>query len=144
MSLQPNGGKLLMPVETEIDVSALFEKAQVLSQTAGFLTRDRSRVDSEDHFSSVGAVCPQYFRPLQQETVNLPGKQLTFFPFALITPFSKAMLAGRHGFNIATSAMFLAGKMSNAIKKPSPSCFAISKQSHLGHTTCHEGRCGKT
>lgn len=37
MPLQPNGGKLLMPVETEANVSALFEKALELSQTSGFL-----------------------------------------------------------------------------------------------------------
>lgn len=85
MPLQPNGGKLLMPVETEADVYALFEKALTLSQTSSFLTRDRYRADIEDHFYSIGAICPQHFRPLQQEVVNLPGEQLTFFRFSFST-----------------------------------------------------------
>lgn len=86
MPLQPTkGGKLLMPVETEADVSALFEKALELSQTAGPLTRDRYRADIEDHFYYIGAICPQYFRPLQQEMVNLPGQQLAFFSFTFNT-----------------------------------------------------------
>jgi hypothetical protein len=85
MPLQPNGGKLLMPVETEADVCALFEKALELSQTSSFFTRDRYRADIEDHFYYIGAVCPQYFRPLQKEMVNLPGEQLTFFNFTFPT-----------------------------------------------------------
>jgi len=85
MHLQPNGGKLLMPVETEADVYALFEKALELSQTSGFLTKDRYRADIEDHFYYIGAICPQHFRPLQQEAINLPGKQLTFFRFSFPT-----------------------------------------------------------
>ncbi len=85
MPLQPNGGKLLMPVEAEADVCALFEKALALSQTSGFLTRNRYRADIEDHFYYIGAICPQYFRPLQSEAVNLPGEQLTFFNFSFAT-----------------------------------------------------------
>lgn len=85
MPLQPKGGKLLMPVETEADVYALFEKALALSQMSGFLTRDRYRADIEDHFYYIGAICPQYFHPLQSEAVNLPGKQLTFFSFSFPT-----------------------------------------------------------
>ena len=85
MPLQPNGGKLLMPVETEADVYALFEKALALSQTSGFLTRDRYRADIEDHFYYIGAICPQHFRPLQYEAVSLPSEQLTFFRFSFST-----------------------------------------------------------
>jgi hypothetical protein len=85
MPLQPNGGKLLMPVETEADVRTLFERALELSQTSGFLTRDRYRADIEDHFYYIGAICPHHFRPLQNEVVNLPGKQLTFFRFSFST-----------------------------------------------------------
>lgn len=85
MPLQPNGGKLLMPVETEADICALFEKALALSRTSGFLTRNRYRADIQDHFYYVGAICPQHFRPLQHEVVNLPGEQLTFFNFSFPT-----------------------------------------------------------
>jgi hypothetical protein len=85
MPLHSNGGKLLLPVETEADVRALFEKARELSQTAGFLTKSRYRADIEDHFYYVGAICPQHFRPLQIEAVNLPGEQLTFFNFLFST-----------------------------------------------------------
>ena len=85
MPLQPNGGKLRMPVKTETDVRALFEKALTLSQTSGLLTRDRYRADIEDHFYYIGAICPHYFRPLQQEVVELSDEQLTFFHFSFST-----------------------------------------------------------
>lgn len=82
MPLQPNGGKLLMPVATEADVCALFEKAQSLSQTSSIFTRDRYQADIQDHFYYIGAICPHHFRPLQNEAVNLPGEQLIFFNFS--------------------------------------------------------------
>jgi hypothetical protein len=86
MPLQPNkGAKLLMPVETEADVRAVFEKALSLSQTSDFLTTIRYQADIEDHFYYIGAICPQYFYPLQSEIVNLPGKQLAFFSFSFST-----------------------------------------------------------
>ncbi|GCE21887.1 hypothetical protein [Dictyobacter kobayashii] len=85
MPLQPNGGNFLMPVETEADVRALFEKALSLSQTTGAFTRERWRADIEDHFYYVGAICPQHFRPLQTEAVNLPGQQLAFLRFSFPT-----------------------------------------------------------
>ncbi len=85
MPLRPNGGKLLLPVETEADVFVLFEKAKELSLTAGFFTRGRYRADIEDHFYYVGAMCPQYFRPLQTEAVNLSGEHLSFFNFSFST-----------------------------------------------------------
>ncbi len=74
-----------MPVETETDVQALFEKALALSQTTGFSTRERYRADIEDHFYYIGAICPQHFRPLQNEAVHLPGQQLAFFNFSFST-----------------------------------------------------------
>jgi hypothetical protein len=85
MPLQPNGHKLLMPVETEADVSILFEKALSLSQTSSSSTRASYRMDIEDHFYYIGAICPHHFRPLQNEVINLPGKQLTFFQFSFPT-----------------------------------------------------------
>ena len=85
MPLRPNGGKLLLPVETEADVFVLFEKAKELSLTAGLFTRGRYRADIEDHFYYVGAMCPQYFRPLQTEAVNLSGEHLSFFNFSFST-----------------------------------------------------------
>lgn len=85
MPLQPNGGKLLMSVETEADVRTLFEKALSLSQITGFFTRQRYFTDIEDHFYYIGAICPQHFRPLQNEVINLPIEQLAFFNFTLST-----------------------------------------------------------
>jgi hypothetical protein len=85
MPLQPKGGKFLLPVETEADVCTLFEKALSHSQTSGFFTKERYRADIEDHFYYIGAICPQYFRPLQTEAVNLPGEQLAFFNFSFPT-----------------------------------------------------------
>ncbi len=74
-----------MPVQTEADVSALFEKALSLTRVSGFFTRDRYRADIEDHFFYVGAICPQHFRPLQEEVVNLTSEQLTFLRFSFHT-----------------------------------------------------------
>lgn len=85
MPLQPNGGKLLMPVETEADVHALFAQALTLSQTAGPLTRERYRADIEDHFFYVGALRPHLFRSLQDKVVDLPEKHLAFLRFAFPT-----------------------------------------------------------
>src|SRR5689334_8669989 len=85
MPLHPNGGKLLMPVETEADVQALFEKALSLSQTSSFSTRHRYQTDIADHFYYIGAIYPQHFRPLQNEVVQLPGEQLSFFDFPFAT-----------------------------------------------------------
>jgi hypothetical protein len=85
MPLQPRGGKLLLPVETEADVCALFEKAKELSLTSGSFTKGRYRADIEDHFYYVGAMCPQYFRSLQTEAVNLSGEHLSFFNFSFST-----------------------------------------------------------
>ncbi|MDQ2715410.1 MAG: hypothetical protein M3Z08_10930, partial [Chloroflexota bacterium] len=45
----------------------------------------RYHADIEDHFYYIGAICPQHFRPLQNEVVNLPGQQLTFFNFSFAT-----------------------------------------------------------
>ncbi|MEO6887516.1 MAG: hypothetical protein ABI456_00730 [Ktedonobacteraceae bacterium] len=74
-----------MPVETEADVRAVFEKALALSQTTGFSTRQRYHADIEDHFYYIGAICPQHFRPLQNEVVNLTDQQLTFFNLSFAT-----------------------------------------------------------
>jgi hypothetical protein len=79
--LQPNGGKLLMPVESEKDVQTLFEKALELSQTAGRFTKPHYHADIRDHFYYIGALCPQYFRPLQSEVINLSGELLSFMGF---------------------------------------------------------------
>ncbi len=74
MPLQPNGGKFQMPVETEADVLALFERAKELSQTAGFFTRDRYRADIEDHFYYIGAICPTLFCSISPHNLYTQGK----------------------------------------------------------------------
>ncbi|GCE31170.1 hypothetical protein KDA_66540 [Dictyobacter alpinus] len=82
MPLHPSGGKLQMPVETEADVLALFEKALSLALTAGPLAGERYRRDIEDHFYYIGALYPQYVRPLHEAMVRLTGKQFDFFCFS--------------------------------------------------------------
>lgn len=80
MPLQPVGGKLHMPVETEADVRAIFEKAISLSsEKLGKFSRMQYQRDIQDHFYYIGAICPDYFRPLQEEMVQLPDEQLEFF-----------------------------------------------------------------
>lgn len=74
-----------MPVDNEADVRVLFERALVLFQESGTFTRDRYKADIEDHFYYIGAICPQNFRSLQHEVVNLAGKYLTFFNFSFST-----------------------------------------------------------
>ena len=86
MPLQPVRGKLQMSVESEADVRALFEAG--LSFSEATLGRSRYEAycrDLADHFYYVGAVCPQYFRPLQEEASAIPDEKLQTFAFTFPT-----------------------------------------------------------
>jgi hypothetical protein len=86
MPLQPVCGKLKMPVESEADVRALFEAGLGFSEaTLGRSRYEDYRRDLADHFYYVGAVCPQYFRPLQEEASAIPDDKLWTFDFTFPT-----------------------------------------------------------
>lgn len=86
MPLQPVRGKLQMSVESEADVRALFEEGLGFSEA----TLGRSRYeaycqDLADHFYYIGAVCPQHFRPLQEEASAIPDEKLQTYAFTFPT-----------------------------------------------------------
>jgi hypothetical protein len=86
MSLRPVCGKLKMPVETEADVRALFEAGLSFSEaTLGRSQYEAYSRDLADHFYYVGAVCPQYFQPLQEEASAIPDDKLRTFAFTFPT-----------------------------------------------------------
>jgi len=86
MPLRPVCGKLKMSVETEADVRALFEAGLGFSEaTLGRSRYEDYRRDLADHFYYVGAVCPQYFRPLQEEASAIPDDKLHTFAFTFPT-----------------------------------------------------------
>jgi hypothetical protein len=83
MPLRPVTGKLQLPVDSAEDVRALFEVGRSLSpERQGKLGIESYRRDLLDHFYYIGAVCPEYFRPLQEAAAQLPGDELRNFDFS--------------------------------------------------------------
>ena len=80
MPLKPVTGKLHLPVNSAEDVRALFEVGRSLSpERQGKLSIEGYRRDLSDHLHYIGAVCPQYFRPLQEAVTQLPADELVNF-----------------------------------------------------------------
>ncbi len=84
MPLRPVTNTLQLPVGSADDVRALFEAGRALSpERQGRLSVENYRRDLSDHFYYIGAICPEYFRPLQHNVVRLPNEEL--FNFGLLS-----------------------------------------------------------
>lgn len=80
MPLKPVTGKLNLPVNSPEDVQTLFEVGRSFSpERQGKLSIEDYRRDLSDHLHYIGAVCPQYFRPLQEAVTQLPADELINF-----------------------------------------------------------------
>jgi hypothetical protein len=83
MPLRPVTGKLILPVNSLENVRALFEVGRSLSpERQGKWGIESYRRDLLDHFYYIGAVCPEYFRPLQRDVAQLPDDELRNFDFS--------------------------------------------------------------
>ncbi len=84
MPLRPVTGTLQLPIGSADDLRALLEVGRALApERQGRLSIEKYRRDLEDYFYYIGAICPEYFRPLQRDVVYLPDDELMnfFFPF---------------------------------------------------------------
>ena len=84
MPLKPVTGKLNLPINSAEDVRVLFEVGRSLSlERHGKLSIESYRRDLSDHLYYVGALCPWYFRPLQEVVTQLPASELVNFQWVL-------------------------------------------------------------
>lgn len=73
MPLIPARKSPLMPVRTVKEVLTVFEKRFSIVNEPNTVLRRNMASNWEDHMFYIGAVCPQYFRPLQEEAIT--GKE---------------------------------------------------------------------
>lgn len=82
MPLRPIGGKIDLPVVTAQDVQRLFEFGVSLDERSlDHYTYEQYQRDLADYLDYIGAIVPEYFRPLQEAAVTLSDPQLRHFAF---------------------------------------------------------------
>lgn len=82
MPLRPIGGKIDLPVVTAQDVLHVFEFGVSLDERSlGRSQYERYQRDLADYLDYIGAIFPEYFRPLQEAVVTLSDSQLGHFAF---------------------------------------------------------------